>query len=469
MNTSLHLSRIDKLFLDRDGTDAADAYSRRERYSVVLACGADVGASRTLQLAVLTATAIASRCFPGAVRVALHTASRDTPQLAWPKLDTTFENALSEIVGQDAVVSLQSEHLDDQTIVFGDVHAPAGALRVTYDGWIAQIGPVGAISRLPEREFNPLAGVLAAALALSETFLSFAEMSVEARRRVIAFSLWRPELKAADPEALGVPVAYLPRALWVLGLGHLGNAYAWAVASLPYADPAAAEFALFDFDKVEVENMETGLLFSAGDEHRYKTRVCSHWLERRGFRTKLVERRFDDTFSCQTDVTDQTRSEPQIALCGFDSNTARHDLQTAGFARVVESGLGGTAKNFDTISLHTLPNPRTAEDLWPIMSDAEQKIQKAKEEQTARENPGYVSLGGDDCGRALLAGKAVAVPFVGVTAACLVVAEVLRLLHDGMRYTDARIRLGALGASSFQSAGPYGVEDLASVAFVEVK
>jgi hypothetical protein len=35
----------------------------------------------------------------------------------------------------------------------------------------------------------------------------------------------------------------------------------------------------------------------------------------------------------------------------------------------------------------------------------------------------------DQCGVTLLAGKAVGAPFVGATAACLVVAEVLRLLH----------------------------------------
>ncbi len=37
----------------------------------------------------------------------------------------------------------------------------------------------------------------------------------------------------------------------------------------------------------------------------------------------------------------------------------------------------------------------------------------------------------DRCGVTLLAGKAVGAPFVGAVAACLAVAEVLRLLHGG--------------------------------------
>ena len=37
----------------------------------------------------------------------------------------------------------------------------------------------------------------------------------------------------------------------------------------------------------------------------------------------------------------------------------------------------------------------------------------------------------DRCGVALLAGKAVGAPFVGAVASCLVLSEVLRLLHGG--------------------------------------
>ena len=62
-------------------------------------------------------------------------------------------------------------------------------------------------------------GCWRAALALSELFLSFAGISVEATRRTVGLSLWRPDLEMSDPEALGIPVEYLPRQLWLLGLG----------------------------------------------------------------------------------------------------------------------------------------------------------------------------------------------------------------------------------------------------------
>ena len=68
---SMRLSRISKLLVDRDDMSVKDALTWRRDQKVALVCGADVGASHTLQVAVLTAASLAKRCFPGAVRVVL--------------------------------------------------------------------------------------------------------------------------------------------------------------------------------------------------------------------------------------------------------------------------------------------------------------------------------------------------------------------------------------------------------------
>jgi len=210
------------------------------------------------------------------------------------------------------------------------------------------------------------------------------------------------------------------------------------LSALPYLEPKKVELYLNDFDKVESENSETGLLFTQDDEREFKTRVCSNWLEARGFKTRLMERPFGCDFRCRP-------TEPRLAFCGFDSNPARRLLPKADFAHVMESGLGGTRHNFDTIRLHTLPNPRPAEELWPDPSPEEQERQAQEHERTARENPAYAELAEDICGRAELAGKSVAVPFVGVTAATLVVAEALRMLHDGPSHSDIKLSLSEPG------------------------
>ena len=350
------LSRISKLLVDRDDMPVEEVFERRQAHSVTLICGTDVGMSHTLQLAVLTAASLASRCFPGAVRVVLDERLEASPLLLWPSLCLTLGQALSEIVGAPGLSAYHDLGGNRGTVVFGDATAPNRALRVTFDGWIAATGPAATVERLPERDFCALSGLLSASLAVSEIFMSFAEISVEATRRPIAVSLWRPDADVHDPAAQGVPVEFLPKKLWVLGLGHLGNAYLWALAALPYRDAGEVEVILNDFDRVEPENVETGLLFTEAAHAQYKTRVCSTWLEKRGFRTRIVERRFDDHYCCQSD-------EPRLALCGFDKNSARRSLETVNFLRVIESGLGGRADNFDALTIHTLPNSRPASEL----------------------------------------------------------------------------------------------------------
>jgi hypothetical protein len=452
------ISRISKLFVDRDQASTDAALARRQDHIVALCCGDDVASSYTLQLAVLTAASIASRCFPGAVRTAFSPTLAEAPLLVWPWLKLTFGEAVVEILGSDVPAS-NSQTKAPHALMFGNAPASKGALRVTFDGWIAKVGPANDMPRLPEHEYFSVAGILAASLALSELFLSFAEINIEATRRNVGISLWRPDLDIGDAEALGIPVEYLPRDLWVLGLGHLGNAYLWSLATLPYEDPKAVEFALFDFDKVEKDNVETGIIFTMDILRRFKTRACDMWLDRHGFKSRLVERRFDATFRLQG-------QEPALALCGFDSNPARRDLPAAQFRRVIESGLGGMANNFDTISFHTLPNPRTPDELWPDLSKEEEAKLAEHQERIARENPGYLKLGGDDCGRRDLAGKSVAVPFVGTSAASLVVAEAIRLLHDGPAYLDMKFGLGDPGKRFARRNGAYSAKDTVGMNFV---
>ena len=128
-------SRISKLFVDRDEMTVQEALARRETHGVTLICGADVGMSYTLQLAVLTATSLAARCFPGAVRVALDDRLVTSPLLMWPSLSLTFGQALSGIVGAPGLITCHDRSGDrGAAVVFGDATSPNRALRVTFDG-----------------------------------------------------------------------------------------------------------------------------------------------------------------------------------------------------------------------------------------------------------------------------------------------------------------------------------------------
>ncbi len=461
------LSRISKLFTDRDEADPEAALLRRRSHAVTLVCGADIAGSRTLQLAVLTAARIAKRCFPGAVHAVIPANLFATPQAVWPGSKATFGQSVTAILGTDAVMEVP--HVMQGSVVgFGDADVPGNALRATFDGWIGCVGPAATTSRMQEREYCSLAGVLCGALALSEVFMAFAEITVQAGRRRVALSLWRPDLATSDPDALGPPVEYLPREAWILGLGHLGNAYLWALTTLPYPIPRHVRLFLNDFDQVEDTNLETGVLFEPGDEGALKTRVLDCWLKTIGFDTRLLERQFDENFRKQDAKPGKFEGEPALAFCGFDSNAARRHIETARFSQVVESGLGGKAGNFDTISLHTYPNARPAIDLWPDLDPNEVEREIQLQEQMARQNSGYKRLSNNECGRAELAGKSIAVPFVGVTAATLVLAEALRALHGGPAFGQLKFRLATPTTCHGIYLGDYSPERLADIPFVTI-
>jgi hypothetical protein len=153
----------------------------------------------------------------------------------------------------------------------------------------------------------------------------------------------------------------------------------------------------------------------------------------------------------------------------FSSLLARRCLATADFSHVVESGLGSTMNNFDTISLHTFPQARAASELWPDPSPDDHARQRQHQEPVARTNKGYAQAHPDECGRYEFAGKAVAVPFVGAVAGSLVLAEVLRLLHEGVALSDFKLHLGFIGNRSYAVRGSYGTDDLRGLGFCEAQ
>ena len=165
----MKLSRISKLLVDSDGVSAGEAQARREQFAITLLCGPDLGQSRTLQVAVLTAASIATRCFPGAVKVVLDKATAGSNIVLTSLIQGSFATALAELVGPQNLRLSNGSEITGKVLLFGDVPPQPGALRVTFDGWIAQVGPAATSGRLTERPYCTLAGVLAGALARSRT------------------------------------------------------------------------------------------------------------------------------------------------------------------------------------------------------------------------------------------------------------------------------------------------------------
>jgi hypothetical protein len=160
------------------------------------------------------------------------------------------------------------------------------------------------------------------------------------------------------------------------------------------------------------------LLLTANDVGKRKVRVVAQRLEAAGFTTSLVERRFGPNHQVSSD-------EPATALFGVDNVAARRDLDSAGFALVVEAGLGSGYRDFRNIRTHTFPGQRKPSAIWAAESGAVEAVEL---------NDAYKKLArerNDLCGMTQLASRAVATPFVGALAAALVLSEVIRPHHAG--------------------------------------
>ncbi len=174
---------------------------------------------------------------------------------------------------------------------------------------------------------------------------------------------------------------------------------------------------LQDFDVMTVSSDSTSVLASMTAVGWKKTRWVSTWLEGRGFSTSIEERRFGEW-------TRRTPDEPGVALCGVDNAHTRASLERAGFDLIIEAGLGAGPQGFRSFSMHSFPGSRAADRLWS------KDVKNVATDIT--EMPAYKKLrddGMDDCGLVQMATRTVGVPFVGLIAGGVVIAELLRRLH----------------------------------------
>ena len=368
------------------------------------------------QAALLTTVALARRVFLGGVTV---NGPIDVPLI----LAMPFGHTLGEAV-QALGATLGDADRETPTIVIGGgvrERRSGFCVRTAAAGWRGGILPVHSDLQPAGEDAMALSGMLAAGLAVNEAFLFLNGRMPAAGRRVLGFSLWRPEREVdwLQPDQSEQALTYLPARLWLIGLGHLGQAYLWGLGLLPFQEPADMALVLQDIDVITESTESTSILTDSSMIGQKKTRAMAAWAERRGFVTVLHERMFAADFTRQAE-------EPAIALCGLDNAVGRRALDQVGFEFIVEAGLGRGYRDFRTLRLHVLPGRRAAADIW----------KRTREREKVEHRPAYAKLMEDGvldrCGMTLLANKAVGAPFVGVIAATLALSEVLRLLHGGV-------------------------------------
>ena len=415
------------LVADPDG-----ARSYLEGLILQIKVGPEIAADPATQAALMTVVNAGRRAFKGGVHVRL---------TADPVLTTGWGagSLVSDVVTRYGGTVVAELHPDRPTLVVGSPVAAAGKpiLYLTWDGWTA-----GVVQQSGDRlggAGNVVAAVLAAGLGVSETFQQALGAAIPGRRDV-GVSLWRPDLDWRSTEAVGPALEYLPAEVWLLGLGHLGQAYAWVLGMLPYSDPSDCDVGLLDFDEVVAGNAATQLLTRPADAGVRKTRIVAAALERLGLRTRLSERAFDEQFRVVSHA-DQNRQEPLVALAGFDDVTPRRLLGDAGFEHTVDAGLGAGPVEYLDMVLHTFPATVGPVDAFEEAVPRDHGWGPAYEAEVERQAARGTDRTAARCGMLDIAGITVGAAFVGAVAATLAVADILRVLHDGENYSVVALDL----------------------------
>lgn len=412
------LHRAVKMALDTGEVDSvASGYELFRTYRLAVAVGPEAAESPAHQAALLTAVNTARRAMLGGVAVAGDLGGPLVVPL--PDCETLAE-AVEKLGGR--VVRELPAGVPALTIGGGAVRPDCPAsLAVTFEDWRGGVIPVSDGRRLGEAKAITPAAVLAGALGVSELF-QHVRGNPMAGRRSIGLSLWAPEHAEWERAPAGPTSIVLPSRLWLVGLGHLGQAYLWTLGLLPYCEPDEVELVLQDFDRLTPANDSTSLLTSPALVGEFKTRAMARWAEARGFRTRIVERMFPGGMTV-------TGDEPRLLLGGVDNALARAAYEDAGFDCVIEAGLGAGPAEYLALRLHSFPASTTARAKWGGNV-------RAAGDPAPRGGAydGLAADGMDACGLVRLATRTVGAPFVGATAATLVVAEVLRLLNGGPLY-----------------------------------
>lgn len=436
--STLHLeqSRVTKALTDNSDIDFAEAERRlRATRVAVVTEGADLS-SPAAQWCVLTALNACRRTFGSAVLVL----TVDVPlQRAMPGAITLAMAA--RLLGA-TVVRLVPEHATHFICLGSALPSAAFCARCWWNGWLAGIRP--AWDATPAQEgWNPLAGILAAAIAVREVFGNV--RGIRSSPRATTLSLWEPWCEP-DMCSPGPHVVHGIRALWLIGLGHLGQGIGWSLSSIPMA----GRIVLQDDQAAGVENEATGLVTWSTDVGKRKTRIAARWLEHFGWDTDLIERRFGaDTAAMAND--------PPVVLTALDSPVPRQLVHAAKFAYMVDIGVGHGPVDFEAGQLRVLARGDAAN--W-------QAAAGSKNIDRLLQRPAYEQVASKDrCGAFELADASVAVPFVGAAMGALAVAQLARL---GAMESSIRLMQLELGAPDMASCGAMSAAPLGNLGTVEM-
>ena len=276
MNTNLtedNLNRLALGIIEKNKCSYPDALRILGSLELYVKCGEEIRKSVSLQAALLTIVNTGKRAFLGGVFVEMP--DDMGLNLKWP-FSNTLNRAVTDLGG--TIIS-ESRIGKNFSIHLGlPASIDDNSIEVICNGWIGGISNgIDKVKLNQEIDFA-VGGILGGAIAVSSVFMRQTNINPSSCDHSTGISLWRPDLSWTSVEAQGPKLKYLPKRVWLLGLGHLGQAYTWTLSLLPY--PKSEDFnpLLQDFDRITDGNYSAGLLTDKQNTSPRKTRHCAKWL-----------------------------------------------------------------------------------------------------------------------------------------------------------------------------------------------
>ncbi len=415
-----YISRLAKILVDSEGVTFNGAQRRLRALTLEVVVGPDA-TSPAAHSAALTVVSVGRRTFVGGVR--LVGAINQPTNCALPLASSSLGEA-AEKLGAANFKGAPSRRI---VIGTAETTEDGRAIGVWWDGWRAGTGKPGACRRT--HSDNPLAGIAAGALAVG---MAFEAERGRCQEPVSEIVLW-PTLDGHD-DAPSFSDVFLPGALWLIGLGNLGQAFLWALAALPYENPGEVSLVLQDRDKISEENWSTSVLVGDETYGALKTRVAEQWALAKGFEVRRIDRML-----VATDRLDDT--DPRLAFCGVDKVEPRRHMARVGFDCIVDAGLGRKANDFDRYRVTIFNGGRPIDKHF-----ADQEDPRVSDDIPADE--AYQRLLGEigRCGTTEVAGASVAAPYVSAVTAAVAVSRLIAIV-SGCDCPPSEVgRLSALGS-----------------------
>jgi hypothetical protein len=416
------IARLAKILVDSKGISFDEAQDWLRGLTLEVVVGLDA-MSPAAHAAILTSVSVASRTFVGGVRV---TGAINQPlNLALPLSAETIAEAVT-VVGATSFNGAPSRR-----IFVGTSRAPKKVWSISpwWHGWCA--GTVNPSDARWDKGDNPLTGIAAGAMAVGAAFEAQRGHRCDLRSEVNLWPVVEGEIGPSFSEV------FLPGALWLVGLGNLGQAFLWALAALPYSDPAEVSLVLQDRDKVTEENWATSVLVRGETYGTLKTKVAEQWALHKGFNVRRIDRRLL--------ASDRLDSEdPRLALSGVDKIEARKLMAEVGFDCIVDAGLGRTSSNFDRYRVTVFDHIHPIDRHFATLTDepVDEAVLKGEAYRRLEAEIGH-------CGTAEIGGASVAAPYVSALAAAVSISRAIAVVSGCLCPTNEVGRLSSSAARKF--------------------